>query len=392
MFKVSVSNDEPNAQVSLSEKVHFLYLPISIKSSYAVSSDQKTEKDKQAELEETQNFAEIIALVNQKYSSSTICRIVIADSLHRHTEEMKGKTATMALDSSLLAGTEWLKKNNHLIQRLTMPYEISHWNDWTTGTPYEQARENITIEYNKREHFFSSVNRVILKFIQGFVSAQEQELTQNEIQFDLQKASVLCEEYLLEELAVFKMWADESLDLQKSDHPGESIVLYPFGNSSVNKTIFNCFMQLCHKNFQLLNLIKADTPTSRKNQKKSKKRPTEATSVASSDFQPEEISSDQNNQTLFLIKKMMAQQLKTTITISNLTLAQQINFLQSVENYAHSLTEELASKAPMNSLHTERDPSNSPFTFFENETPLSPREENRKIEGSPVQQLGKNRY
>lgn len=382
MFKISAFNDQPNIENSLPEKTQFLYLPISIKSSYALPHDEKTEKDKQAELEETQNFAEIIALVNQKYSSSTICRIVVADSLHRHTEQMKGKDSTTALESSLLAGTEWLRKNNHLIQRLAMPYEISHWNDWTANTLYEEALQNIRIEYDKKADFFSSVNKVILKFIQGFVNAQEQDLSQPQIQFDLQKASSLCEEYLLEELGVFKIWGDKSLDLKTNDKPIESIVLYPFGNSSVNKTIFKCFLQLCHKNFQLLNLIKSDTLISKKTIKKSKKKHPEATSIVSSNSQPEAIISPENDETLSLIKTMTVEQLKTTIKISKLTLEQQINFLQSVKDYAHLLTKELASKTQMNPRDEQLDSSNFQFTFFENEappTPPSPREDNQKI-------------
>ncbi len=353
-MKIAEFESETGKELKATAEASTCFLPISIKSSYSKKDEEKSIEEKITETTDSEDLAEQVALINRAFPRGK-CRVVIADSLNRHTERMKnGRMSEEETNTqSLVAGMKWKERNQHILDRLAVPYEVTHWEDWRQHPQYTEKRAEIDQKYAEKKIFFSSVNRIMFKLIQSFVSAQEKDKEMICVELDLQAASDLCREYLLEEIAVFDIWKDNL-------HPGllgntpNSFVAYAFGNSSSNKTIFNCFKQFCTENFQLLNFVKLENAASKKSKsKKEQKKASSPPREKSRQDAPSSAATSPEEEFMLTLLGNMIDGTLSTIQVSPLSIGAQIAFLQGVEHRVHEMSAQLRQKT--RSLPTTHD-------------------------------------
>ena len=307
-------------------------LPISIDLFY--KKDNKKEH-----LQEGENIAETVHVLNQL--NLTECIIVIADMLQRHTAKIQNNALTdvEANEQAEKAGLDWIRRNEHLLARLNMPYKITYWNDWKASPHYEKQRVIIQSEYDtkktldgKPSTLKSSVGQVVRHFINGFARGHEKGNQQELEPFDVELAVQLSKEYLLEEITVIELWAQQAelfpILLPKDQHA--TFMAYPFGNSTTSEAVYDCINSRCDtENFHIEKIKKAESPTEtgRKSNalsKKSKqKEPAERHTSNSKSSSPQDESDVADVQ----------QTLLSTLRISKLTAQDQIKALQGATEY-----------------------------------------------------------
>lgn len=158
------------------------------------------------------NFAEtyfdseyLVATINLINSYFRECNIIICDTLQRYvlallTNELPENLLTKANKS----GKEWLEKNHKIIKKMTIPYQITYWNDWLTHPNYQLYYNKIGALYAEDKNFQTSMNSSINNFIERYKSRANVELLA-----DTQKIFNLGLQYIKEECAVTLLWAEE---------------------------------------------------------------------------------------------------------------------------------------------------------------------------------------
>lgn len=257
------------------------------------------------EYHQDSSWDQTVQLVNENFSA---CIIVVVDELHRFTEEMKLPYEPNATEDQIKqkqekaryiaieSGKTWVglvqarwegvnvpdKMKPH-IPRFSIPYAITYWNHWTQNDAYAIKKSYIDRMYNLAkapidqnnclsefnapllDGFHTSVEKVVLTFVEGFLRNVEKESTPT-VEFDVTRAAELSREYVLEELAMVEMCRAHQLPEKalseeiKSKISSDTILYmaYFFGQNSTNKRVFECFGKFCSDKFKLLNLVKSD--------------------------------------------------------------------------------------------------------------------------------------
>lgn len=268
--------------------------------------------------------ADLDALRNQEQAPSIDSNNNSMQDQEEANKLVKNLMKHVAHARTLKAGDEWLKRNEHITARLTIPFTISRWDEWVDESIYSPYREAINHDYKKNRAFHSAVDIVTKQFINGFERRQEKNSSTDLIDFDLKKASELSKQYVLEELAVLDIWKNNpAVHLLGQDVNERFFNVYPFGNSSLNTAVLNCFKQRLGDSMTLRLLILTKDEPSKKAQAKHKtkdKNPPRNTAlvVTHPEVTAEEV-------------RDMQQALRFTLRVSKLTVEQQIAALQGIE-------------------------------------------------------------
>lgn len=148
------------------------------------------------EVHEAEKFESTIKLVNDSFQS---CIILIDDSLQRHTMALDSKENPESFfEISINEGSLWLERNKIYYNELKNLNKIIRWTDWLRHRHYKIQREKILSlvdqDINYKNSFISSINEFITRFIQRL---------ENRFYFDMNRATQLCFDYLVEECSAF---------------------------------------------------------------------------------------------------------------------------------------------------------------------------------------------
>ncbi len=207
--------------------------------------------DGKERLQEGGNLAAIVYMLNQLKLAS--CVIVIADTLQRHnvTIESHGMIGEAAIEKAKEAGKNWKDRNDHIISRLAMPYQILYWDPLYKHEGYESQKAAMQRKYDSSTVFMNLVDQVARHFINGFGRGNAKHHSDEMVALNLSLAVKLSIEYLLEELSVISLWRDgRCKELIGSNE--KVCMMYPFGNSSPSTDIYNCINYVCQDGGNLL--------------------------------------------------------------------------------------------------------------------------------------------
>jgi tRNA-dependent cyclodipeptide synthase len=144
---------------------------------------------------EGDKFLATMDLINETFSS---CKIILCDTLQRHTLQIKNKGLSDE-DAYKLAkslGDEWLERNKPAYQYLTIKNDISRWDDWLHHENYNPLFQEVNQLYLTNDVFRTAVLNTANAFIE-----------RNQLDKD-SKALDLCLKYIIEETPVLiPLWA-----------------------------------------------------------------------------------------------------------------------------------------------------------------------------------------
>jgi hypothetical protein len=162
---------------------------------------------------ETEKFESTINIINNTFKS---CAIAVCDSLQRHSLQLGTYYSDEEMyDISNQLGLEWISRNQHYIDRLTIPYTIFRWDDWLKRPDYLIYRQKIMDIYHSDPDFANAMHSTITNFVTRFQKRQKNKLDEEIIK----KASF---NYLVEECAIIMiMWQEKNYDFIV--YPSESL-------------------------------------------------------------------------------------------------------------------------------------------------------------------------
>ncbi|MDF2690223.1 MAG: Uncharacterized protein K0S29_78 [Gammaproteobacteria bacterium] len=142
-------------------------------------------------------FAATLKRINERFKK---CTILLGDSLHRHTFKIFDENASSNesyYKQSIKAGNEWLARNCHAVDSLTIPHTIIRWDEWLNHSNYSSMKDMIDELYDKNANFriamFESVKEFLLR------------LDRNYKPVNCTNAFKCSAEYLKEECAVMQL-------------------------------------------------------------------------------------------------------------------------------------------------------------------------------------------
>lgn len=144
--------------------------------------------------QEGEKFLATMDLINETFGS---CTIIVADTLQRHNLRLKGLSAQEAYKKSSMLGDEWLERNRLAYSGLSIPVEMYRWDYWLNHCGYQYYRNKLDEMYLNDDEFNASVNDTIMNFVKRRHSS-----------FGDVVAFEHCAEYLLEECALFVLFAE----------------------------------------------------------------------------------------------------------------------------------------------------------------------------------------
>lgn len=150
----------------------------------------------------------IVSWVNSQDTIKT-CLIDLSDTLHRHNFIAEGYSPEAAYRECEKLGDAWIRENNHILNKLNVPYKIIRWSTWLDRSEF--LRNKIFFEraiVNNR-----NFRQAIYKDIESFLNRRGRQ----NIADHLDVIAKGCLDYLIEELAVHAMYFEQ--------HP--SISVYP---------------------------------------------------------------------------------------------------------------------------------------------------------------------
>ncbi|MBB70911.1 MAG: hypothetical protein CMF50_00750 [Legionellales bacterium] len=142
------------------------------------------------------------------------CHIVVCDSLQRHTLPIFYPDLNIDIASkSRKLGHEWLMRNRELLRTLSIPYSISHWDDWLLSDEYTKQRELVDLAYSQKGNMFRAINATVAAFLERNIGLKSMP---NDSYLKMQEH---CFEYVKEECSVMPLWI--SLNAQFEVYPGK---------------------------------------------------------------------------------------------------------------------------------------------------------------------------
>ncbi|MBP9727330.1 MAG: hypothetical protein KBD83_07710 [Gammaproteobacteria bacterium] len=305
------------------------------------------------------------------------CIFVVADTLQRHTIMIRNPEMSeeIARERALEEGSAWLVRNRPYLKKLGTRNTIVRWDEWLSNPRYDEKKATIRQKYADDEVFKSTISTVSTKFIAGLLAVEQKKGKKTPSQsidrrlYDMARSLPLCQEYVLEELAVIATWRSE--EPEATLITGRSFLVYPFSHSPANKDIRDCLNYLL-KDLELLD-IQIEKPL--KKQKELKPVVTQARSARQSLEGAPKIPAEKAK-AIKKIERMLFENLHTLITLSALSLDEdaQLVLLLDIERQARDMQSRIAEKKAVrvaatlslsteNTENTEKEPTKSIYNM-----------------------------
>ena len=275
------------------------------------------------------------------------CIFVVADTLQRHTIMIRnpGMLEETARQKAFEEGSAWLERNRAYLDRFSTRKAIVRWDEWLSNPRYDEKKAAIRQKYADDEVFKSTISTVSTKFITGLLAVEQKKGKKIPSQsvdrrlYDMTRSLPLCQEYVLEELAVIATWRNE--EPEATLITGRSFLVYPFSHSPANKDIRDCLNYLL-KDLELLD-IQIEKPL--KKHKELKPAVPQAQSARQSLEGAPKIPAEKAK-AIKKIERMLFENLHTLITLSALSLDEdaQLVLLLDIERQARDMQSRIAEK------------------------------------------------
>lgn len=134
-----------------------------------------------------------IDYINENFAQ---CTIALGDTLQRHNiEPSLAETETYQL--ALKAGDDWLERNTHYIQALTIPYKIDRWDTWLNTADYRASHALVYAAYENDSNFRAGFHKTIDQFVNRLRNRNDlneqklREVAQNSLAFLLEESTII---------------------------------------------------------------------------------------------------------------------------------------------------------------------------------------------------------
>lgn len=181
---------------------------------------------------EAGEFEATIALINKSFKE---CHILIADTLRRHSPEVREQVCNNDLEASRLTirrGEQWFYNNEKCIRMLSIPYRISKWNEWLSHPSYTCYYNAVLKLYKEDSSYRAIVDNDIAAFLCRGNRKDDPESINN------------CRSYILEESAVVCLWVLSGFELD----------VYPMGDNKAMITAYERLMKVQGYKYRSLSL------------------------------------------------------------------------------------------------------------------------------------------
>lgn len=181
---------------------------------------------------EAGEFEATIALINKSFKE---CHILIADTLRRHSPEVREQAYNDGLDASTLTlhrGEQWFYNNEKYISMLSIPYRISKWNEWLAHPAYTDYYNAVLKLYQEDSSYKAIVDNDVAAFLCRGNRRYDSESINN------------CRSYILEESAVVCLWVLSGFELD----------VYPMGDNKAMITAYEKLMKVKGYKYRSLSL------------------------------------------------------------------------------------------------------------------------------------------
>lgn len=146
---------------------------------------------------EGRKLAAAINFVNKNFN---YCDIIIGDTLQRHTIAMwNDVTENEALFMAEKAGLDWFKRNQEILNLLTIDYDFLCWDEWLRDKNFEKFKEKVLSQCENDAVFRESLDETINTFL---YRSQKKNVNRD---FNFDKAYQQCFNYLIEEAVVMML-------------------------------------------------------------------------------------------------------------------------------------------------------------------------------------------
>jgi hypothetical protein len=154
--------------------------------------------------------SKFLATINLISLSFKECAILIDDTIQRYTKQISNQHLGLEeLKKIMIAeGDNWLERNKHIYEQLTIPYKILRWDDWHKHADYHFSCEKVEELYQTDESYRQIVHDNIKKFLERHTAYM------NIKEYDYKTAFNNCLLYLKEECSVMCLWAAEKYDFE----------------------------------------------------------------------------------------------------------------------------------------------------------------------------------
>ncbi len=152
---------------------------------------------------EGEHLESIIECINRHQFQC--CHIAVGDFIQRYTLQiLYGISQSEAEARALFDGEEWLRRNQKIYGKLSMPYQVHRWKDWLIHPKFLDYFYQIKVELEESPMFRLEFQKSVEEFL-----ARAQKQFPHKDMFTL-KNKFLCLEYLAEECAIIMpLWASE---------------------------------------------------------------------------------------------------------------------------------------------------------------------------------------
>lgn len=158
-------------------------------------------------IHEGKKFLAAMKLINASFKSFTL---LIDDSVQRHTMGIESNYPDDYLYKlALQEGDEWLKRNQFVLNQLTIPYNIMRWDDWLISDKYQESYLKVKKIYLENEIYRNAIHANIDSFLTRYLARIS--VTSK---VDQKRAFGLCLDYLLEECAVMCLWVNSKYEFE----------------------------------------------------------------------------------------------------------------------------------------------------------------------------------
>ena len=162
----------------------------------------------------------LLATIEQINKTFGKCTVLLADSLQRYNTLFfyPHLSEEQAVRMHVQNGNSWLERNQHILDRFSLPFEIIKWDHWLQHKSYPSIRNMFEACYNRSCSLQNAFSASIHEFIQRFTTKHKLE------KMEEARYRKLCLEYLKEECSILPLWAREAY----------SFLVYP---SPINEAI-----------------------------------------------------------------------------------------------------------------------------------------------------------
>jgi hypothetical protein len=156
---------------------------------------------------ENEKFLSTIWLVNENFKS---CKMLIVDTLQRHTMALNSKMASSDfIKSALKEGDLWLLRNEKYYSMLNNFEGFVRWDHWLSHDRYQLFYNLLSKELQNNNEYMTIFNKVVNSYIKRYM------LRLNNLEeFDRERAYNICFSYIHEECAAYCLWPDLGCDFE----------------------------------------------------------------------------------------------------------------------------------------------------------------------------------